>query len=59
MTELNMAQRAEISSGNVFADLGLPNPKALLALADAKIEWNKTAAEPIPDWAKELLAKMK
>lgn len=47
------------SSGNVFADLGLPQPLTCLAIAAAKIGWNRALDEGLPDWAAELLNKLK
>jgi hypothetical protein len=49
----------EESSGNVFADIECEHPNALLELSAARIEWNSTLKEPLPDWATELLDQLK
>lgn len=41
-----MKKKFEFSSGNVFADLGLPNPEELLARAELKRQAAAAAAKP-------------
>jgi len=60
MNELREEMRAKAKScGNVFEDIGLPNPKALLFLANMKLAYDSVLTERIPDEIRALVERLK